>query len=202
MEAINSAVTVRERILNVAARLFVSEGYHGISMREIAQAAGVSKAGLYYHFQDKEALFLGVLTANLERVEHIIEMSREQAGSTRERITRFVQGIFALPPEQRAIIRLATQEISHLQPETQRAFARLYQRKFVDQIEVVFEEGVEAGELRPVNPRVATWALLGMLYPLLYPVHERYISSDPTVLEQMLDIFFSGILAEGTLDMD
>ena len=202
METINGAVTVRERILNVAARLFVSEGYHGISMREIAQAVGVSKAGLYYHFQDKEALFLGVLTANLERVERIIVESREQAEGTRERITRLVYGIFALPPEQRAIIRLATQEISHLQPETQQAFARLYQRKFVDQIEAVFGEGVERGELRSINPRVATWALLGMLYPLLYPVHERYISSEPAVLEQMLDIFFSGVLAERKPDMN
>lgn len=38
------------RILAAAARLFMARGYRGISMREIAEAVGISKAGLYFPF--------------------------------------------------------------------------------------------------------------------------------------------------------
>ena len=47
------ALDLRARILAEATRLFVVYGYNGISMREIAEAVGVSKAGQYYHFKDK-----------------------------------------------------------------------------------------------------------------------------------------------------
>ncbi len=57
---------VREHILNTAADLFVLQGYKGISMREIAEASGFSKAGLYYHFRDKEHLFIEILLRNLQ----------------------------------------------------------------------------------------------------------------------------------------
>jgi len=185
---------VRQHIIAVATRLFVSNGYHGISMREIAEAAGVSKAGIYYHFRDKEALFLGVLTANLERIGSIIEESRQNEESTEAQVHYFIRGIFALTPEQRAIIRLATQEMAHLRPEARQTFASTYRHKFVDRVEGLLREGIERGELRPVDPHVATWALLGMFYPLLYSAHQRDVEPSPEVLQTMLAIFFHGVL--------
>lgn len=51
-------------ILNAAATCFLNTGYHGTSMRDIAKAAGYrSVAGLYNHYPDKEAVFVGVLAA-------------------------------------------------------------------------------------------------------------------------------------------
>jgi TetR/AcrR family transcriptional regulator len=47
----------RDRILHVAARLYALHGYDGTSMREIAEAAGVTKPLIYYHFESKEQLF-------------------------------------------------------------------------------------------------------------------------------------------------
>src|SRR5512133_1460915 len=64
--------TMRVRIMNQAANLFVTSGYAGISMREIAEAVGVSKAGLYYHFKDKEDLFIEILKDNLEEIGRIV----------------------------------------------------------------------------------------------------------------------------------
>ena len=55
--------------------LFSARGYNGVSMNDIAQAVGITKAALYYHFADKESLFLEVirtktatLTAELEQI--------------------------------------------------------------------------------------------------------------------------------------
>ena len=74
---------ITARIIEEATCLFVASGYRGISMREIAEAVGISKAGLYYHFRDKEDLFLAILTANLDAVERIILDARRADLSTR-----------------------------------------------------------------------------------------------------------------------
>ena len=55
----------REDILRQATRLFIAHGYSGLSMRRIAEAVGISKAGIYYHFRDKESLFLAILEGHL-----------------------------------------------------------------------------------------------------------------------------------------
>jgi len=41
---------------------FHHSGYSAISIREIAQSCGITKAGLYYHFKDKEALIIAIMT--------------------------------------------------------------------------------------------------------------------------------------------
>lgn len=190
----STAADLRERILTEATRLFVSHGYHGISMREIAEAVGVSKAGLYYHFKDKEDLFLAILIANLEEIEQLIQRAREEGATAQEQISRVMRAIFRRAPEQRAIIRLASQEMAELSREARATFGRLYQEKFIHQIEDILRQGVARGELKPVNVRLATWLLLGMAYPFFYPAHERELGSSPEeAIDLMLTIFFEGI---------
>lgn len=55
------------QILNAALDLFAENGYEGVSVHNIAERAGVSKANVFHHFASKEALYLEVLrTASLE----------------------------------------------------------------------------------------------------------------------------------------
>ena len=51
----------RNRVLDAARPLFVDYGYKGVSMQQIAAAAGIHKATLYHHFKDKDALFAAVV---------------------------------------------------------------------------------------------------------------------------------------------
>jgi TetR/AcrR family transcriptional regulator, acrAB operon repressor len=51
----------REKILEAALRLFSRQGYRGTSIREIADAAGISTGNLYHQFPDKESLFRTLL---------------------------------------------------------------------------------------------------------------------------------------------
>jgi len=49
------------RILNQAMRIFLEKGYHGTSIEDITQAAGVTKGALYWHFRSKEALLKRII---------------------------------------------------------------------------------------------------------------------------------------------
>ena len=185
------AADVRRTILGQAARLFVAHGYHGISMREIAEAVGVSKAGLYYHFKHKEALFLTILEADLAAVELIVRGVRESGLPARGQVARLVHDLLALAPEQRAIIRLANQEMSQLAPEARDAFGRMYHQHFIGQIESVLAEAVARGELRPLDTATITWILLGMLYPFFFS--ERGPLANEALAEQVVAVFFDGV---------
>lgn len=53
----------RHKVLEAAHRLFLRQGFHGTSMRQIATESGLALAGIYNHFADKDALFTAVLDA-------------------------------------------------------------------------------------------------------------------------------------------
>jgi len=192
------ATDLQQKCLDEATRLFVTHGYNGISMREIAEQVGVSKAGLYYHFRDKEALFLAILTASLEEIEGIVAGARRTESHPRSRISLVLHDISTRAPEQRAIIRLASQELGNLSPAARGAFGRLYQEKFIDQIQSILVEGIASGDLQPVDTRNATWILLGMMYPFLQPAHDAMLSPTATAIDLMVTIFFDGLATRPT----
>lgn len=51
----------RAKLLKTAYTLFVQKGFHGTSLRDIAEAAGVAVGGIYNHFKDKEEIFAAIL---------------------------------------------------------------------------------------------------------------------------------------------
>ena len=53
--------TGRRRVLDAAAELFVTQGYAGTTIRQIAAATGIKAGSIYHHFDSKEALFVAVL---------------------------------------------------------------------------------------------------------------------------------------------
>jgi AcrR family transcriptional regulator len=185
---------VRERILSEAGPLFVQRGYDGISMREIAEACALSKAGIYYHFKDKEDLFLALLDSNLNQLTRLLDTACGEPSSTSECIQRFSLAIFTqMDGTQRAMIRLASQEMSKLSPEIRSGFARRYQESFIDRLSGLFREGVRRGELRQMDPMLATWVLLGMLYPFFSQGSEVRPNTPLEAVNAALEIFFHGV---------
>ena len=65
----------RERIERAAIRVFTKQGFHGTSVRDLAQAAGVSMGNLYNYYPTKDDLYRRVI----ERFESKIEGQRQRA---------------------------------------------------------------------------------------------------------------------------
>jgi len=68
----------RRAIVDASLGLFLKQGFPETSMREIAEAVGVSKAGLYYHFKDKQDLFLAILTDDLSAIAQIVAAAPDE----------------------------------------------------------------------------------------------------------------------------
>jgi AcrR family transcriptional regulator len=191
------AVPQSTRILNEAARLFVARGYNGISMREIAEGCGISKAGLYYHFVDKEQLFLAILNNSLDELTAIISESTNLQGSTRKQLEHFANAIFLrLPADRRALIRLAGQEMGKLSPKAREEFGQRYQSEFIGRLAGILAEAMQKGELRSCDPVMATWVLLGMMYPFFSASSESRPEVDSDVVEFILNVYLRGMHPE------
>jgi AcrR family transcriptional regulator len=58
----------RKGVLDVAARLFREQGYGPVSLRKIAEAAGIKAGSIYYHFGSKDEIVVAILDAGIQAV--------------------------------------------------------------------------------------------------------------------------------------
>lgn len=74
----------REQIVEVAVQVFARNGFHGTSMNDVAEAAGVTKPVLYQHFDSKQDLYLALLAAVGDRLLAAITKATAAANGGRE----------------------------------------------------------------------------------------------------------------------
>src|SRR5512140_1088145 len=105
MSAELSELSVEQRLLDAAVQLFTERGYTATSVREIVERAGVTKPALYYHFASKEDLYLAILNDLARYTDGVIARSRVGEGPVRERLERFLVGMFEAFEEKKASVR-------------------------------------------------------------------------------------------------
>lgn len=76
----NNSEETRNQILNAALELFSRHGYDAASVKDICDAAQVSKGAFYHHFSSKQALFLQLMERWLLVIDQHIQAARLQAG--------------------------------------------------------------------------------------------------------------------------
>lgn len=158
--------STRERIQTEAARLFVASGYHGVSMREVAEAVGVTKPALYHHYSDKESLFLAILEAAVTNLGGLIERANGQVG-IRAQLHTLVGDLIDSAPAQRVGMQLAS-ELRHVSAERRSAFDQEYRQVWMGGLAKLINQAVERGELRSDFPSTAlTRAFLATIFPLV-----------------------------------
>lgn len=154
----------RARLLQEAARLFTARGYHGVSMREVAEAVGVTKPALYHHYADKEALFLAILEGALENLTRLVAHAGAQPG-LRAQLDTLLTDLLASAEEQRVGLGLAG-ELRHVSAARRADFEARYRRGWLGGVHALIERGVQGGELRPdLPPATLSRALLSLAYP-------------------------------------
>jgi AcrR family transcriptional regulator len=78
------------RILRQAMRIFLEKGYHGTSIDDITQAAGVTKGALYWHFKSKEDLLKRIVEDFEKRfLDGMIQKVREARGGVSDKIEKY-----------------------------------------------------------------------------------------------------------------
>ena len=177
--------------MDTATILFVDRGYHGIGMREIAADAGVSKALLYYHFQNKEDLFLAILTESLEKIGELVRLAQQPGKTTRQQIEIVFMGMAAWEPNQRVMIYVAKQEAKHLSESRRAEFMKTFHHNFIGQVQEIFASGIRRGEVQAIDPGLLSQILIGMVSPALSAAGP--VSEVQGLMKKILELFFDGV---------
>lgn len=81
----------RSRLLAAAHALFPTHGYRAVTVAQILQASGVQAPTLYYHFQDKEGLYMAWLEEALQGLGERLRAATDQHSTHYLRLHAFVR---------------------------------------------------------------------------------------------------------------
>lgn len=106
----------KDKIREAADELFCRVGYDGVSVRDIAERAGVNKALVFYHFESKTELFERILERYYEAHQRALAEAFDAEGTARERIHRMLDAYLDFMAKNVRYAVLVQQQLSN--PET------------------------------------------------------------------------------------
>lgn len=109
-----------EEIVDTAAELFARHGLDGVSINAIATAAGTSKANVFHHFGNKNALYMAVLRRITRRLRELLRELASDAQDTTARLSHFAHAHIHGLLDQREIWSLVLRETVDTAPDDER----------------------------------------------------------------------------------
>lgn len=181
----------RELILREATRLFLQAGFAGTSINQIAEATGMAKSALYHHFASKEALFLAVLRGLVGRLA--AELRESTRGDTwRQRIENGSRGLARFLSEQEVDIPALLRDLAQIGSFDFITWRNQFAPTVLAPLIEAIEDGQAAGEVGPVDPLWAAWALVVLVGMSTRPLVR---SAEGEIGQQTVDFFLRGIAA-------
>ncbi len=159
-----SASQTREQILEAAERVFAVQGYEASSIKDLAAAARVNSALLYYYYGDKERLYRAVLERIVRRVERRALARLKRLGTPEERLRRFILTHTELLMRERHLWPLVLRElVDHAAVHAVDQIRLMAATLFRTLCEVI-EEGQATGHFRAeLDPRFAAISTISLV---------------------------------------
>ena len=192
------AESAQAAIIAAAHRLFLANGFHGTSMRMIAQEAGLALGGIYNHFDSKEAVFVAVLFEHHPFFEVLPAMNAAHGDTIEEFIRDAAHRMVARLNNRFDFLNLVFIELV----EFNSVHLPLIFEKFLPE---VFTFGNRCfsnrAELKNIPMPILMRAFLGLFfsYVMTELLMGKYIPPQmkENALDHFTDIFLHGVIQEG-----
>ena len=180
----------REQILDVSVQVFARHGFHGTSMNDIADAAGVTKPVLYQHFDSKQDLYLALLDDVGTRMMATITGAAAGADSGRERTTAGFRAYFGWVANDLDAFLVLFGSRASRDEESVQAVRRITADAAAAIAPLI------AADIDPDHRRVLAHGLVGMAEGVSRHLVERGEPIDPDLLsKQIADLAWAGLRA-------
>ncbi len=183
----------RLQILDTALEIFAAKGFNGTSIKDIAEAVGISQGLLYYHFTSKEKLFMSTLESHtfLPEFRRILSESDNlpSVSEMKEIAFSFIKTL----ERRESLVRLIMHDVA-FNPAVSDAWS-LFLREVVALLQKYIDRCIESGELRPHNSEVTARSILANTI-MFHITRDVFKSTDLTVreyVEGFLDTIIKGI---------
>ena len=193
----DSARSTRERIMDAALNVFSSKGYHDTRMDEIAEASATSKGAIYFHFPNKEKLFVALVDQFADLLER----------RTREAILREAQGMARVQAALASVLdtfgkyrmpaKILLVQAVGLGSVFEKKRLEVHER-FARLIQTYLDEAIAIGDIPPVDTEIIAHAWMGAIYTV---VIQWVYTGEPTperILEGLLPMLLRSVGFEQT----
>ena len=193
-----------QKILLAAEELFAAQGFSAVSINSIARNAGVSKANIFHHFENKEALYLAVLSNASSRMSALLADLDSGDGNASEQIARYTQQHLKNLFDQSNVTKLMLRQVQTENSEDSPKVAHDVLGENFTRFVSILEKFQEKGELRQdIDPAMIATLLVGsnVFYFQIQSVLDRFpemqFAENPENYSALLtDIVLNGILAK------
>ncbi|NVN91380.1 MAG: TetR/AcrR family transcriptional regulator [Desulfuromonadales bacterium] len=195
-ENIPTPPDARERLRAAALDQFTQRGYAATTIRELCQAAGVTKPVLYYYFKSKEGLYLDLMDGAYALFESTLAELTIYSGTPFQRIATFCEGVFDVGMSNLPLLRLIY-SIYYGTPQGAPHYdLDQYFDRLLDVITALVREGIASNQITDGNLNDMTWAILSCLNTTL---EEQLCHQQPRIdrsaMTRMLQLLFRGMAA-------
>lgn len=184
----------KDSILETSAKLFGEKGYKGVSIRDIAQACGLTNAALYYHFKNKDDLYLAVLQDAHERAVATLDEAARSGGSLRSRLKQLVDRYFEVMLAQRQSFQMLWRDLKNVDDVRASKLYANMRAGFMRPIRETIEAAQAKGEMVGGDAQLYARLLHGMMIALTFEGRQNSkarVTSDQ--VDALVKVFLDGV---------
>jgi AcrR family transcriptional regulator len=190
--------TSANRILDTALDLFSTRGYEATSVREICEAACITKPTLYYFYGSKEGVFRALVHSALEELKQDLIDALARPEPLIERLKLMTRNFFADASRRRKLWRFIASSM-WMPDASHAADLPCAYADYSERLGMAIDGAVTSGELRPGPTDIRLLVLLGSLGEAL----DRFLLfGEPPLTrdlaDQLIDVIVTGWLAHSS----
>jgi AcrR family transcriptional regulator len=195
----------RQALLRAARELMAEKGSPRVTVREVAERAGVQPALVNYYFGGKQGLLQAVVSLVAGRLLERVQEGVAQEGSVEERLRSIMQAAVGILADDPYAPRLIAEQVLFGADQVIDDFVERFARRNLETIRGLLEAGRDAGALREVEPMFLVPALFGscLFFFLAAPIMRRLYDVTeitPELAERfadyVLDVVLHGIATQ------
>lgn len=165
MKAQRKSALNNERLAEIyrtAAQIILRKGYDATSVNDIANALGMTKAGLYHYISGKKELLFDIMNFGLDELDEEVAIPAKAIKDAEARLRFIVSSHAQLVTRGQGAITILVDEVTALTPAQFRKITHR-KREYFDYLRDLLDELKSAGKLQDLDTTAATFCLLGMI---------------------------------------
>lgn len=200
MKAQKKSAQNNERLAEIyrtAAEIILRKGYDATSVNDIANALGMTKAGLYHYIHGKKELLFDIMSYGMEELDKEVVTPARNIQDAAARLRFMLASHAELVTRGQGAVTILVDEITALTPAQNRKITR-HKRAYFNFLRATLDELKSEGKLIDVDTTAATFTLLGMvLWPSRWFRQDGALTSEQ-VAEEIVKIAFQGLFRPET----
>jgi AcrR family transcriptional regulator len=180
-------------IYRTAAQIILRKGYDATSVNDIANALGMTKAGLYHYINGKKDLLFDIMNFGLDELDEEVVTPAQAITDTAARLHFIITNHARLVTRGNGAITILVDEITALAPAQSRKITHR-KRTYFDYLREMLNQLKAEGKLHDVDTTAATFSLLGMINWLSRWFRQDGALSEEQAAEEIVKIALHGLL--------